>query len=395
VSAGGSANVQIDGIVSGLTVGSGGSEFVDTGGIARGTVVNSSGTETVGLGGVASGTTVSDGGTETVQNGGTALNAVILSGGIQLAFSGASIIGTMVGSGGIEVVSNGEVVNGTTLATGGAIDLPNLVFGTGGSAALDPLTGILTVTEGGHQYHQTLAGTYTNVSFRVTADTGTGTLVTMDSAPPCFVTGTRIATDRGEVVVEALEVGDRMVLDDGRTAPIVWLGRRQVACARHPNPEQVWPVRVRKNAFGPGTPHRDLFLSPDHAVFVDRVLIPVRYLINNSSITQVKTPKVTYHHVELAAHDVLIAEGLPAESYLDTGDRFNFDNGGGAVTLHPDFSSHVREGLGCAPLIITGPEIDIVRQRLAELARVLRRKRPAPGGRSTGRHAGSPGGLAA
>jgi len=49
--------------------------------------------------------------------------------------------------------------------------------------------------------------------------------------------------------------------------------------------------------------------------------------------------EVTYYHVELDDHDLLLAEGLPVESYLDTGDRSNFENGGGPIALHPDFST--------------------------------------------------------
>jgi hypothetical protein len=78
-----------------------------------------------------------------------------------------------------------------------------------------------------------------------------------------------------------------------------------------------------------------------------------------------------YHHVELAAHDVLIADGLAAESYLDTGDRSNFSNGGGAVVLHPNLSAHVWEGMGCAKLVISGHEIESVRQKLDTRAHLL------------------------
>ena len=80
---------------------------------------------------------------------------------------------------------------------------------------------------------------------------------------------------------------------------------------------------------------------------------------------------VTYFHVELARHAVLLAEGLPAESYLDTGDRADFDNGGGVVKLHPDFASLRREAEACAPLVITGPVLDAVRDRLAARATSL------------------------
>jgi Hint domain len=181
----------------------------------------------------------------------------------------------------------------------------------------------------------------------------------------CFRAGTRIATERGEVAVEALAIDDSVQLASGRGyAPARWIGRRRVDCSRHPEPRKVWPVRVSKDAFGEGRPQRDLWLSPDHAVFVDGVLIPVRYLINGRSIVQVPVDDVTYYHVELPCHDVLLAEGLPVESYLDAGNRQNFANGEGPIALHADFASEAWEAAGCAPLVVTGPILDGVRRRL-------------------------------
>jgi hypothetical protein len=91
----------------------------------------------------------------------------------------------------------------------------------------------------------------------------------------------------------------------------------------------VWPVRIASDAFGPGVPGRAVMLSPDHAVFVDGALIPVRHLVNGRTVAQVAVDQVTYWHVELARHDVLLAEGLPCESFLDTGNRGAFVDGGG------------------------------------------------------------------
>jgi len=91
-------------------------------------------------------------------------------------------------------------------------------------------------------------------------------------------------------------------------------------------------VRVRQAAFGPGRPSRDLLLSPDHAIHLDARLIPVRYLVNGVTIAQEHVDRVEYWHVELPSHEVLLAEGLPVESYLDTGNRSAFGTGGGPVT---------------------------------------------------------------
>jgi hypothetical protein len=148
-------------------------------------------------------------------------------------------------------------------------------------------------------------------------------------------------------------------------SPVVWLGRREVNCARHPEPRRVWPVRISADAFGPGRPHRDLLLSPDHAVYVEDVLIPVKHLVNGSTIAQVPVDSVTYYHVELPRHDVILAEGLPAESYLDIDDRSNFDNGGAVVRMHPDFATRAWEAEGCAEMVVTGAVFDGVRRRLA------------------------------
>ena len=116
----------------------------------------------------------------------------------------------------------------------------------------------------------------------------------------CFAEGTKIRTGQGEIAVEALAVGDELPVVDGPNRPIRWIGHRTVRPEVHPRPEDMRPVRVRAGAFGPGAPETDLRLSPDHAVFVDEVLIPVRYLIDGVSIVQEQADTVTYYHIELA-----------------------------------------------------------------------------------------------
>ncbi len=116
-------------------------------------------------------------------------------------------------------------------------------------------------------------------------------------------------------------------------------------------------------------------MSPDHALYFDGVLIPVRYLIDGQQIVQLNRGTVTYWHVELDRHDVILADGLPVESYLDTGDRSNFVNGGDAIALYPDFSSRTWEAEACAPLVVTGPKVEAARLLIASSAQatVLRR----------------------
>jgi hypothetical protein len=118
-------------------------------------------------------------------------------------------------------------------------------------------------------------------------------------------------------------------------------------------------------------PARNLFLSPDHAVFIDGVLIPVRYLLNDATIVQERRDAITYWHVELDAHAVLLAEGLPCESYLDTGNRSAFANGGPVVQMHPDFALAIWRAQGCAPLVREGAELVAARSHLLARAEAL------------------------
>jgi hypothetical protein len=150
----------------------------------------------------------------------------------------------------------------------------------------------------------------------------------------CFAAGTRIATESGEVAVELLSTRDLLRLADSGTAVIQWIGRRRVDCRRHSRQDEVQPVRVIAHAFGFDRPARDLWLSPDHAVFVENALVPIRYLLNGATVRQEDVDSVTYWHIELPGHGVLLTEGLPCESYLDTGNRVALTEGGMRPEVH-------------------------------------------------------------
>ena len=194
-----------------------------------------------------------------------------------------------------------------------------------------------------------------------------------NSEIPCFAAGTLIATPAGQAAVETLKAGDTVLTAAGETREIVWAGHRRVDLRRHAAPELVRPVRVNAGAFGAGVPSRDLVVSPDHNLFVDGVLIPAKCLVNGRNVVDLDVAAVTYHHIELATHDVVLANAMPAETYLDTGNRANF--AGGALTVvHPDFASapdlnyFAWVARGCAPLVLVGPELDAARAGLAARA---------------------------
>jgi hypothetical protein len=195
---------------------------------------------------------------------------------------------------------------------------------------------------------------------------------TLSGFTACYAAGTRILTANGEIPVEQLREGDSVVtMTSFGLSRIRWIGMRRVDVARHPRRFDVAPVRVRAHAFAEDRPHRDLLLSPDHAVFVDGVLIPARYLVNGATVVQDMTESVTYYHVELGRHDVILAEGLPAESYLDTGNRAAFANGGTTIHAHPDFARRVWQARSCAPLITGGAVLEGARAALLARAKTL------------------------
>jgi ELWxxDGT repeat protein len=187
----------------------------------------------------------------------------------------------------------------------------------------------------------------------------------------CFATGTRIATPMGEVPVEALRPGDPVLTVGGaRLAPrtIRWAGHFSVDLARHPAPARAAPVRIRAHAFAPGVPRRDVLLSPDHGVLFRGALFPARLLIDGATVVQAFPRRITYHHVELDRHAVLLAEGLPAESYLDLGTRGRFDGEPGTRPLFPDLAAAKWDALACAPLVLAGPRLKAARAHLAARA---------------------------
>lgn len=224
------------------------------------------------------------------------------------------------------------------------------------------------------------AGTFVNWGTASSIGSGiaTGTDIFLDSAV-CFARGTLIRTPGGDVAVEALAAGDMvMTLDSAALVarPVRWVGYRHVDLRRHPQVNLAAPVQIAPDALGKGLPQRTLVVSPDHCLFVDGKLIPAKLLINDTTITQLRDlPAVEYFHLELDQHAVLLAEGLPAESYLDTGNRAFFSNAGLAVILHPEF--HVNAGLrcwdtdACAPLAVSPAAVEPVWRRLAERAQSL------------------------
>src|SRR4051794_13400133 len=136
---------------------------------------------------------------------------------------------------------------------------------------------------------------------------------------PCYLRGTRIRTPEGERRIEELEIGDPVATLSGESKPIKWIGRQRFRKSSECWPKDFEPIRIGRLALDERTPHRDLYLSPNHAIYIDGVLIPAKYLVNGRNITQCApegADVIEYLHIELYAHHVIYAEGATAETFV-------------------------------------------------------------------------------
>jgi hypothetical protein len=352
---------------------SGGGEIVVGGGAASSGAVSVGGTILAGLGEVVG---------DVDLNGGT-VEAI-------LPLPGTLLIkGNVNGTGSIEPLQtlevNGGIAAGVDIAfseTDGALgdlvlDVPAANLGTitgfdvghtidvMGSQFTDALftpgtsagaAGTLTLSGDGLTPLQfAVEGDYLPGSFLATPGTSNDTIVTL-----CFLAGTRIATPDGEVPVERLATGDPVCTLSGATRRIAWIGTGRVLATRGRR-NAATPVIVRKGALADNVPHRDLRITKGHSLFIDGVLIPVEELVNHRSILwDDRAQEVCLYHIELDTHDVLIADGAPAESYRDDGNRWLFRNANSGWHLPPQEP--------CAPLLTGGPAVDAIWQRLLDRA---------------------------
>lgn len=160
-------------------------------------------------------------------------------------------------------------------------------------------------------------------------DLGSDAVETHNPNCHCFLAGTRIATPNGEVEIEKLRIGDVVMTVSGEPKPIKWIGRnhyKRAVCESRG--QDIAPIKVSRFALDDRTPCRDLYLSRGHAIYLHGLLIPVENLINGRSIVvdqRVDAVTLDYYHIELEEHDVVLAEGAPAETFGGN-DHSGFDN---------------------------------------------------------------------
>ncbi len=176
----------------------------------------------------------------------------------------------------------------------------------------------------------------------------------------CFRAGTMIGTPAGEVPVQTLKPGDTVLTAHNGPRPVRWVGKGRVLATRGRRTAAT-PVIVRKGALADNVPTRDLHITKAHSLYIDGVLIPVEFLVNSKTIHwDDRAQEVEIYHIELDSHDVLLANGTPAESFRDDGNRWLFQNARPGWDLPPQEP--------CAPVLTGGPIVDAMWKRLLERA---------------------------
>lgn len=189
----------------------------------------------------------------------------------------------------------------------------------------------------------------------------------------CFAAGTLIRTPLGDVPVEALRIGDTVLTGTGAERPVKWLGHRAFGRDESATPRKHEVVRIGAHAFGQDRPSKDLVVSPGHAICIDlfgEVLIPAAKLVNGATVVRERLDEVVLWHVELDSHDILIANNLPAESYLAMGNRGFFEEAGATLNSFEEGRTKTYADF-CRPIAIEGDILAFVRQRLLERAKAM------------------------
>jgi hypothetical protein len=170
----------------------------------------------------------------------------------------------------------------------------------------------------------------------------------------CFLKGTKIQTAEGERKVEDLAIGDLLPTMFGGLRPVQWIGRYPI---KKSDPSKPWvkdalPVRIACSALAPDVPHADLYVTAAHCVLIDGVLVPAEALINGTTITRYEAleyDELEFFHIKLETHDVIYAEGAPAETLADVNESaVNF------AEYFRRYGTPTTEESRCAPLVHIG-----------------------------------------
>ena len=145
----------------------------------------------------------------------------------------------------------------------------------------------------------------------------------------CFLAGTLIATPKGEVAVETLRRGDPIMTASGQMVSVKWVGYQKIHNSMFTSETRA-PVCVSAGGLGGGLPHGDLFLTADHGLILDGLVINAGALVNGVTIRSVPLAEMpetfVYYHIETEGHEIILANGAASETFIDYATRQSFDN---------------------------------------------------------------------
>ncbi len=152
------------------------------------------------------------------------------------------------------------------------------------------------------------------------------TFSNIENIIPCFTPGTLIATPRGEVLVQDLRIGQKIITRDNGIQEIRWIGHRAMPWRDFVNNPHLKPILVRQGSLGHGLPERDMMVSPNHRLLVanDRtalyfdeheVLVAAKHLIGGDGVHAIESIGTTYIHFMFDQHEVVLSNGAWTESF--------------------------------------------------------------------------------
>jgi hypothetical protein len=143
----------------------------------------------------------------------------------------------------------------------------------------------------------------------------------------CFLKGTRILTKDGYKLIEDLGVGDKVVsygsiINDTKVDFHEQSSLSSITWIQHFSPvvknTESYPIRFSKGSLGSETPSHDLWVSPGHRIIVDGKMNSAINLVNGTTIVQdMDMEDIEYYHFETESHEVIDAEGMKAETFIN------------------------------------------------------------------------------
>jgi hypothetical protein len=155
-------------------------------------------------------------------------------------------------------------------------------------------------------------------------ETGVGTAA-VQRTTPCFTPGTLVTTHRGELPIEHLEAGDRVITRDNGIQTVRWVGKTQMFLQDFQAEPHLLPVFIRQGSLGKGLPERDMMVSPNHRIlvanertslrFADREVLVAAKHLTSQGVHTVQSSGTTYIHFMCDRHEVVLADGIWTESF--------------------------------------------------------------------------------